>query len=56
MSKDAMLESTMSEVLVVFEGHDDDDEDSNWTTNLFYLPRSHTIPKVVRFFLISLIG
>ena len=43
-SKDVMLESTMSEVLVVLEGHDDDDEDSNWTTN-FYLPRSCTISK-----------
>ena len=47
MSKDVMLESTMSEVLVVLEGHGDDDEDSNWTTNFFYLPRSHTILKVV---------
>ena len=43
----AMLESTTSKVLAVFEGHADDDEDSSWTTNFFYLPRSRTIPKVV---------
>ena len=47
MSKDAMLESTTSEVLVVSEGHADDNEDSNWTMNFFYPPRSCTIPKVV---------
>ena len=50
MSKDAMLESTTSEILVVFERHDDggdNDENSNWTTNFFYLPRSRTIPEVV---------
>ena len=46
-SKDAMLESTTSKVLVVLEGHGDDDEDSNWTMNFFYLPRSRTISKVV---------
>ena len=46
-SEDAMLKSTTSKVLVVLEGHDDDDEDSNWTMNFFYLPRSRTIPKVV---------
>ena len=46
-SKDVLLESTTSEVLVVFKGHADDDEDSNWTANFFYLPRSRTIPKVV---------
>ena len=47
---DAMLESTTSEVLVVLERHADgrdDDEDSHWTTNFFYPPRSRTIPKVV---------
>ena len=44
-SKDVMLESTTSKVLVVFEGHAEDDENSNWTTNFFYPPRSHTIPK-----------
>ena len=47
MGKDALLESTTSKVLVVFKGHTDDDEDSNWTANFFYLPRSRTIPKVV---------
>ena len=46
-SKNTMLESTTSKVLVVLEGHDDDDEDSNWTMNFFYLPRSCTIPNVV---------
>ena len=56
MGKDTLLESTTSKVLVVFEGHTDDDEDSNWTANFFYLPRSRTIPKVVWFYLISLIG
>ena len=43
MGDDAVLKSTTSEVLVVFEGHDDDDggdEDFSWTTNFFYLPRS----------------
>ena len=47
---DAVLEGTTSKVLIVFEGHDDDgddNEDSSWTTNFFYLPRSRTIPKVV---------
>ena len=44
---DAMRESTTSEVLVVFEGHAGNDEDSHWTTSFFYLPRSRTIPKVV---------
>ena len=45
-----MLEGATSEIGVVLEGHDeggDDDKDSSWTTNFFYLPRSHTIPKVV---------
>ena len=46
-SDNAMRESTTSEVLVVLKGHGDDDEDSNWTTNFFYLPRSRAIPKVV---------
>ena len=49
-SNDTMLESATSEVGVVLEGHVDgrnDDEDSSWTTNFFYLPRSCTIPKVV---------
>ena len=53
---DAMREGPTSEVGVVFERHDEDDEDSSWMTNFFYLPRSCTIPKVVRSFLISLIG
>ena len=56
MGDDAMREGPTSKVGVVFERHDEDDEDSSWTTNFFYLPRSHTIPKVVRSFLISLIG
>ena len=50
MSEDTVLESTMSEVLVVLEGHDDgggDDESFSWTMNFFYPPRSCTIPKVV---------
>ena len=46
-SEDALLESTTSKVLVVFEGHADDDENLSWTTDFFYLPRSRTIPKVV---------
>ena len=45
--KDMLLESTTSEVLVVFKGHDEDDEDSSWTASFFYLPRSRTVPKVV---------
>ena len=44
MSKDMMLESTASEVLVVFKRHDDDGSYS-WTTNFFYLPRSRTTLK-----------
>ena len=51
-----MLEGAASEVGVVLEGHGDDGEDSSWTTDPFYLPRSRTILKVVRSFLISLIG
>ena len=49
-SDDMMLEGATSEVGVVLEGHvdgRDDDEDSNWTTNFFYPPRSRTIPRVV---------
>ena len=55
---DAVLKGATSEVGIVLERHDggDDDEDSSWTTNFFYLPRSCTIPKVVWSFLISLIG
>ena len=48
---DAMLKGATSKVRVVLERHDDDggdaDEDSNWTTNFFYPPRSCTIPEVV---------
>ena len=47
---DVVLKGAMSEVGVVLERHDDggdDDEDSNWTMNFFYVPRSCTIPKVV---------
>ena len=51
-----MREGPTSKVGIVFERHDEDDEDSSWTTDFFYLPRDHTIPKVVRSFLISLIG
>ena len=49
MSDDTILEGAMSEIGVVLKGHDDgdDDEDSSWTTNFFYPPRSCTIPKVV---------
>ena len=49
-SDDMMLEGATSKIGVVLEGHDDggdDDEDPGWTTNSFYPPRSHTIPKVV---------
>ena len=49
-SDNTMLEGATSEIGVVLEGHGDggdDDEDSSWTTNFFYLPRSRTIPKVV---------
>ena len=49
-SYDTMAESTASKVGVILEGHvdgGDDDEDSSWTTNFFYPPRSRTIPKVV---------
>ena len=49
-SYDTVAESTASKVGVVLKGHvddGDDDEDSSWTTNFFYPPRSHTIPKVV---------
>ena len=45
MSEDAVLERATSEVLVVFKGHADDDEDSSWAASFFYLPRSRTIPK-----------
>ena len=50
MGDDAMLKGTTSKIGVVLERHadgDDDDEDSSWTTNSFYLPRSRTIPEVV---------
>ena len=47
---DTMLEGAASEIGVVLERHGnggDDGEDSSWTTNSFYLPRSRTILKVV---------
>ena len=44
---DAMREGTTSEVGVVLERHDEDDENSSWTTNFFYPLRSRTIPEVV---------
>ena len=47
---DTMLEGAVSKIGVVLEGHDnggDDGEDSSWTLNPFYLPRSRTILKVV---------
>ena len=44
---DVMGEGTTGKVGVVLKRHDEDDEDSSWTTNSFYLSRSHTIPKVV---------
>ena len=49
-SDDTMLEGATSKIGVVLERHDDDGddgEDSSWTTNSFYLPRSRTILKVV---------
>ena len=47
VSNDAMRKGATSEVLVILEGHDDNDEDSSWTTDFFYLPRSRTISEVV---------
>ena len=49
-SDNTVRKGAMSEVGVVLERHadgDEDDEDSRWTTNFFYLPRSRTIPEVV---------
>ena len=42
LGDDTMLESTTSKVGVVLKGHIDggnDDEDSSWTMNFFYLPK-----------------
>ena len=51
MGNDAVLKGATSEVGVVLKRHDDGggggDEDPSWMMNFFYLPRSHTIPKVV---------
>ena len=47
---DTMLKGAMSKVGVILERHaddDNDDEDSSWATNSFYLSRSRTIPEVV---------
>ena len=45
LSDNVMLEGTTSEVGVILERHNDDDEDSSWMTSFFYPPRSRTIPK-----------